>query len=157
VTKYIFFCDFFCRFIIEKRGLVDKLLTNEEIIHFIQDQLGCQCSSEVFSHIECKSDMYIGQENRIPLKYRINIGNRLLVYVFTMENATVLNEMLNLLRILLNVGIQDRNQNLFNRFRLVFLGKIFIKNRKELEKLFMESTRNQDKVHLHFIEKIGKD
>jgi len=88
-------------------------MTNKEKIKtFVQEVLGCGCSEDVFKFIEETGHQYKGVEYS-----RINIGNRLLVYLFRTDNKQfILDEMKENLR----SGVADRDENGFNRFRLVY-------------------------------------
>ena len=81
-----------------------------QIKTFVQGTLGCGCPEEVFAKIE--TSQLVGDEVRT----RINIGDRLLIYIVTADGE------LDLEKVVVKTveqGIQDRNQNRFNRFRLV--------------------------------------
>jgi hypothetical protein len=83
----------------------------EKIKMFVQNVLGCGCAEEVFKIIELQHETKSG----VPYD-RINIGNRLLVYVFRAdEPEPVTRELPGLLR----AGLEERNAKGFNRFRLV--------------------------------------
>lgn len=90
-------------------------MTNEPLLlkHFVRDTLGCRCPEEVFQRIEI-SNLSTAASNS-PHSLRINIGNRLLVYLvphmsIPPDQTTIAN--------LLERGIQDRDRNGFNRLRL---------------------------------------
>jgi hypothetical protein len=83
----------------------------EKIKAFVQDVLGCGCAEEVFRTIELRHETMAGK----PYD-RINIGNRLLVYVFrTDDQEFVSREFPGIVR----AGLDERNNKGFNRFRLV--------------------------------------
>jgi len=83
----------------------------EKIKAFVQDVLGCGCAEEVFRIIELRQETMAG----MPCD-RINIGNRLLVYIIRTDDPEfVRRELPGLVR----AGVEERDRNGFNRFRLV--------------------------------------
>ncbi|HUL62971.1 MAG TPA: hypothetical protein VLT35_07890 [Methanocella sp.] len=89
----------------------DRVPEREEIKAFVQDVLGCGCAEEVFQVIELRRETMEGK----PYD-RINIGNRLLVYVFHTDDARWAE--VTLAR-LVRAGKEERDALGFNRFRLV--------------------------------------
>ncbi len=83
----------------------------DKIKAFVQDVLGCGCAEEVFRIIEIRREERAGQ----PYD-RINIGNRLLVYVFRTDDAGWASRTL---ADLVRAGKTERDAEGFNRFRLV--------------------------------------
>jgi hypothetical protein len=83
----------------------------ERIKAFVQDVLGCGCAEEVFKVIE------LSQEKKGDVSYdRINIGNRLLVYIIRADDPGFVGEEL---PGMLFAGLKERDDGGFNRFRLV--------------------------------------
>ena len=83
----------------------------EKIKAFVQDVLGCGCAEEVFKIID------LSREETTGMQYdRINIGNRLLVYVFRTDDPQFA---INALPRMVRSGMDERNDKSFNRFRLV--------------------------------------
>lgn len=83
----------------------------EKIKAFVQDVLGCGCAEEVFRIIDLRQEAMAGK----PYD-RINVGNRLLVYVFRIgEPGFASRELPGIVR----SGIRERDDEGFNRFRLV--------------------------------------
>jgi|AGTN01.2.fsa_nt_gi hypothetical protein len=83
----------------------------EKIKAFVQDVLGCGCAEEVFKIID------LSREETAGLQYdRINIGNRLLVYVFQTDDPGFAS---NAMPRIVRTGVDERNSKSFNRFRLV--------------------------------------
>jgi len=86
----------------------------EKLKTFVKETLGCACPEEVFSYLKCK--------NNVPLHYgtellrKINIGNRLLIYVVEVNDQDSVSL---LLPFLFNTGKKERDDAGFNRFRLV--------------------------------------
>lgn len=83
----------------------------KKIKAFVQGVLGCGCAEEVFQQIDLSHAQLAGA------KYdRINIGNRLLIYVFRTDDAQfVEGELSRIIR----AGKAERDAKGFNRFRLV--------------------------------------
>jgi len=83
----------------------------EKIKAFVQDVLGCGCAEEVFKIIDLRHETRAGE----PYD-RINVGNRLLVYIFRTDDPDfVKRELPGLVR----AGVEERDRDAFNRFRLV--------------------------------------
>jgi len=78
---------------------------------FVQDELGCGCGEEVFKIIELQQDEMAGTHYD-----RVNIGNRLLIYIFEADDPGFAGkELAGIAR----AGKEERDRKGFNRFRLV--------------------------------------
>jgi hypothetical protein len=120
---------------------------DKEIIKtFVKQILGCACPEEVFEYIDCKSNI---QLNDIVLSNKINIGNRLLIYLIEIINPGPIK---NILPLLLSAGIKERDGLGFNRFRLVLVSDKVDEIKEVAESLF-KTTNKDEKVHLHVISK----
>ena len=114
----------------------------EKIKTFVQEVLGCGCSEDVFKIIE-----ETGQEYKDVGYSRINIGNRLLVYLFRTDNKQfILDEMKQNLR----MGVADRDENGFNRFRLVYAMRQPADAGVSVKKIF-DSMNVDDRTHIHVV------
>ena len=114
----------------------------EKIKTFVQEVLGCGCSEDVFKIIEENGREYKGIEYS-----RINIGNRLLVYLFRTDNRQfILDEM----RQNLQLGVADRDENGFNRFRLVYAMRQPADAGVSVKKIF-DSMNVDDRTHIHVV------
>ena len=120
----------------------------EDIKTFVINKLGCNCPSEVFNIIEGQKDIPLDQN--INLNYKINIGNRLLIYIIEINDKEFLRQ--NLLKIVAQ-GIDERNQNNFNRFRLVIISNNIDEIDKSGRRLFDTILKGDQKAHLHLIRK----
>jgi hypothetical protein len=120
------------------------MVNNENITTFVQRILGCGCPEEVFRCIECQSDIKI---NDIAVKNRVNIGNRLLIYVVEVNKSDSVNRILPLLY---DAGKKDRDSSGFNRFRLVLAADIVDDIKQSAVDTF-NSINKDDKMHLHVI------
>jgi len=114
----------------------------ENIIAFVKQSLGCNCPEEVFSHIECQTDIPC---SGIVLDTRINVGNRLLIYIVTVNEPDSLWRML---PVLVTAGKKERDGAGFNRFRLVLASDNINAIEKEAEKIF-NSLNEDEKIYLH--------
>jgi hypothetical protein len=121
-------------------------MDKEKIKAFVQNTLGCGCPEEVFQHIECHSGV---NHDGITLLYKINIGNRLLVYVFPVDTSDSLKE---LLPKIVDIGKKERDSSGFNRFRLVLAADDGEAMRAITEDLF-NSIEKDEKIHLHVLPK----
>ena len=119
-----------------------------DIKKFVINELGCNCPSEVFNIIERQKDIQLDQN--INLNYRINIGNRLLIYIMEINDEEFLRQ--NLLKIVAH-GIDERNKNNFNRFRLVIISNDIDEMNKSGQRLLNTILKMDQKVHLHIVRK----
>lgn len=109
---------------------------------FVQNTLGCTCPDEVFEKIEY---------GKIPNKdrqSRINIGDRLLIYIVHIDSET---DIAVTVKAALASGIAERNSKGFNRFRLVLVSSRDNKIRKSAEKAFHDCKFRDEKTHVHFV------
>jgi len=120
------------------------MVNDENITTFVQRILGCGCPEEVFRYIECQSDIKI---NDLAVKNRVNIGNRLLIYVAEVNESDPVSQILTLLY---NAGKKDRDSSGFNRFRLVLAADILDDIKQAAVDTF-NSINKDDKMHLHVI------
>jgi hypothetical protein len=116
----------------------------EHIIVFVKQILGCNCPEEVFSSIDCLTDVRV---HGIALDLKINVGNRLLVYVVTVDDPDSLRRILPLL---VAAGKKERDGEGFNRFRLVLAADDISRIKNEAETVF-NSLNEDEKVHLHLV------
>ncbi|MEW6585803.1 MAG: hypothetical protein AB1442_09375 [Nitrospirota bacterium] len=117
----------------------------ETIKRFVQKTLGCGCPEEVFRHIDHQT--MFAMENLV-LACKINVGNRLLIYVHRVAEG---DDPATLLPVLIKAGMYERNRRGFNRFRLVLAG-----DREEIEKSALKAfdrIEKDEKVHLHIVNK----
>jgi hypothetical protein len=119
-----------------------------DIKKFVINKLGCNCPSEVFNIIERQKDIQLDQN--INLNYKINIGNRLLIYIVEINDKEFLRQ--NLLKIVAH-GIDERNKNNFNRFRLVIISNDIDEMNKSGQRLLNTILKKDQKAHLHIVRK----
>jgi hypothetical protein len=120
------------------------MMSDESVKIFVRNTLGCDCAEEVFSHIENERDVEAGGAT---LKNKINVGNRLLVYVVE-AHADILKAM----PALVSAGKKERDARGFNRFRLVLVSDDKKLKKRSLE-AFKAISASDQKIHLHVIGK----
>jgi len=118
------------------------------IKNFVINNLGCNCPAEVFNIIEWQKDVQIA--DNITLNYKINIGNRLIIYIIDIMNAEFLND--NLFKVI-QIGIGERNDNNFNRFRLVIISNNIAEIGSIARNIFYKLNIDDKKIHLHLMQK----
>lgn len=117
---------------------------NEHIKHFAQNVLGCGCPEKVFEYIDCQADINI---NDITLKRKINIGNRLLIYITEMNSPEFLEEVM---ADLISKGKQERDDKGFNRLRIV-LSSEKPDEIADKARTFFNKVNTDEKIHLHIL------
>jgi hypothetical protein len=119
-----------------------SMVNTENIVAFVKNTLGCNCPDEVFSLIECQTGILC---SGIVLDMKINVGNRLLIYIGKVNDPDTLRRML---PVLVTAGKKERDGAGFNRFRLVLAADDINAIEKEAKKIF--NTLNEDeKIYLH--------
>jgi hypothetical protein len=119
----------------------------ENIKTFVKQTLGCACPEEVFEYIDCQSN--INLKDDIVLRNKINIGNRLLIYVMESNNPDSIK---NVLPFLVNTGKTERDNLKLNRFRLVLVTDKLDEIKATAESMF-NTINKDDKVHLHVVDR----
>jgi len=118
----------------------------QAIRHFVVEDLGCQCPDEVFEKIVVESDR--PPVSGVAIDYRINIGDRLLVYL---ADGQQLLRPADQLAALVAAGLQDRDQHRFNRFRLVVVTTEAVRDERALRPLFEQLAARDERTHLHVV------
>ena len=113
---------------------------------FVKETLGCNCPDEVFEHIELERD--INLDNGILINAKINIGNRLLVYVMEVNEEGFLQDNLH---IAVSFGKEERDKRGFNRFRLVLSGERIEEFKQTAYTIFNDLAVKDEKMHLHVV------
>lgn len=113
-----------------------------EIKRFVQETLGCSCPENVFNTIDYRKEC-----DDIPGS-KINIGNRLLVYIITMDGISGIQEVINPA---VEQGVKERDSKGFNRFRLVLATASPDELRSPAEKAFLDAGHANEKTHLHIV------
>jgi hypothetical protein len=120
----------------------------DSIKAFVQQTLGCGCPEEVFQHITCRSNLRIDD---VTIRYKICIGDRLLIYAAEAVDADSVRKQLH---VLIDAGKRERDSSGFNRFRLVLFTDRANEIRDIAEDLFHKGEKDE-KIHLHIIAKSG--
>jgi hypothetical protein len=118
----------------------------ERIKTFVQKTLGCGCPEEVFEYIDCQFNIKLDD---IELSSKINIGNRLLIYITEVNNQSSVK---NILPSLVSAGKNERDNLKFNRFRLVLVTDKLDEIKGSVETIF-NTIPKDEKVHLHVVDK----
>ncbi len=121
------------------------MVSDESVKDFVRNTLGCGCDEEVFKHIVNVRDVEAGG---VTLRNRINVGNRLLVYVAEADTAAILEK----LPALVKAGKDERDTRRFNRFRLVLVADDKTVKKAAFE-AFAALGRMDEKIHLHVLGK----
>ena len=115
---------------------------NPEIKRFVQEKLGCSCPEEVFDHID-----YRKEDHGIPER-RIHVGGRLLIYIISTDGKPDIQA---LIGPVLEQGVEERDHNGFNRFRVVFVSSHPETLRSSSEHAFRKSRYKDEKTYLHVV------
>jgi len=120
-------------------------MTNENIKSFVRDILGCTCPEEVFQQIECAENIRI-QEN-LWIAHRIDVGGRLLIYVYNVERPTDIVE--DMTKLILH-GQAAKKADGYNRFRLVLISDDKEGIAGHTAQVFDELEKDEN-IHLHVV------
>jgi hypothetical protein len=123
------------------------MIRTEDIKSFVRQTLGCACPEEVFKRIDCQSNIKLN--DNLLLSSKINVGNKLLIYVVEINDQ---DSMKHTLSFLLNIGKKERDSSGFNRFRLV-LATDKLDEIKEVADVTFKTIDKDDRIHLHVISK----
>lgn len=123
------------------------MVRKDDIKLFAKETLGCTCPDEVFERIDCTADVKL--PGGIELDYRINIGDRLLVFVVGIDQF---GSLAGILPRLITAGTQERDAAGLNRFRLVLLTSHPDPLTEKASNLF-NTLKPDEKTHLHIISK----
>lgn len=124
------------------------MINNENIKQFVTQTLGCACPEEVFQYIHCQHNIKLNDD--ILLHNKINIGNRLLIYVVEINNPSFIKINLPLL---IEKGKKERDSSGFNRFRLVVVTDRVEQIKQVADSVFKNLKDKDEKIHLHIIHK----
>ena len=124
------------------------MIKNENIKVFVRKTLGCECPEKVFEYIDCQNEVKLN--NDILLSNKINIGNRLLIYIVEVNDSNFLKSNLSTL---VYIGKNERDRMEFNRFRLVIVTDKMNEIKQVAETIFKVLHDKDEKVHLHIVNK----
>jgi hypothetical protein len=118
--------------------------TYPEIKCFVQEILGCSCPEEVFNKIDYQ------KESEDISGRKVNVGDRLLIYIITMDRKPDIQEVINSA---LEQGVEEREKKGLNRFRLVLVASHPDELRSSAEHAYDSSGFTDEKTHLHIVKK----
>jgi hypothetical protein len=118
--------------------------TYPEIKRFVQEILGCSCPEEVFNKIDYQ------KESEDISGRKVNVGDRLLIYIITMDRKPDIQEVINSA---LEQGVEEREKKGLNRFRLVLVASHPDELRSSAEHAYDSSGFTDEKTHLHIVKK----
>jgi hypothetical protein len=124
------------------------MTNNEKIKLFVIQTLGCACPEEVFQYIHCQHNIKLNDD--ILLHNKINIGNRLLIYVVEINNPDSIKRNLPLI---IQAGKNERESSGLNRFRLVIATERVDQIKHIADSVFNNLKDKDEKIHLHIIHK----
>lgn len=120
-----------------------------QIVSFVKGTLGCQCPDEVFSQVDFQENCRLNID--LWLRSKINVGNRLLVYVVEAINTTFVHD--NLLTLIF-FGRDEKELKKFNTFRLVLVADAAAEVKAVAEEIFNDLHNVMDLgegLHLHVV------
>jgi hypothetical protein len=123
-------------------------MNNQNIKAFVVQTLGCECPDQVFEYIDCQHNVIL--DNGIRLSARINIGNRVLIYLLKIDDTSFIQSNLSTL---IRIGKDDRDSMGFNRFRLVIFSDDTDRIEHAAHTIFENLVDKDEKVHLHILSK----
>ena len=110
--------------------------------------LGCSCPEEVFNQVDYQ------EEGDVILGRKVTVGNRLLIYIITMNGKSNIQGVINSA---LERGVEERDKKGLNRFRLVLVASRPDELRSSAEQAFNSSGYTDDKTHLHIVNESDVD
>jgi hypothetical protein len=118
----------------------------EAIRHFVRDTLGCGCPDDVFSSIQMRP---LGTADHADPGLRLLIGDRLLIYLYRATGGAALPARV---AELARTGLEDRDANSLNRFRLVIHSQQEnLGDQGSAAAAFHEAVGQDDRAHLHWV------
>lgn len=124
------------------------MMEEEHIKVFVKETLGCECPENVFEYID--SQLNVALNNDILLNSKINVGNRLLIYVIEINDT---NSIKGNLSTLISIGKRERDRGGFNRFRLAVITDKTNEIQQIAHMIFKNLEDKDEKVHLHIIDR----
>lgn len=120
------------------------MINKENIKTFVQQTLGCGCPEEVFHYIDCQVNSKL---HDTVSGSKINIGNRLLIYVVEINHS---DSIIHILPSLVDSGKRERDDAKFNRFRLVLVSDDIDKIKQVADDMF-KTIEKDERIHLHLV------
>ena len=124
---------------------MSNITATSSIKHFIKDQLGCGCPDQVFLSIRITHQP--GCFDGLPVESLLEVGGRLLVAIVEQGNWR---ELGNHLKEIIHEGKSFRDDNGFNRFRLVIPTEDE-ETRRIIQRVYDSLASKDEKIHIHFV------
>ncbi len=118
---------------------------------FIRDTLGCTCPDEVFTHIDSRRHVALGE---VTLSRRIDVGHRLLVYLLESDDPDFLGTRLP--EVIVH-GREERDREGFNRLRIVVATGNSQPVSAAARDAFDSAGARDERLHLHLVDKTAVD
>jgi len=117
----------------------------QNIIHFVQNTLGCQCAEEVFNSIELERDSIPNDGTGFV---KMVIGHKLLIYIVRPVSRGLIEHTV---QTLTEMGILERDNRGYNRFRLVLAKHSDDAISHTVIDDFQKNVGHDDKAHIHIV------
>jgi len=117
------------------------------VIRFVREVIGCNCPDDVFRRIEVQRGS--SAIKSCSADYELRIGGRLLVVV----TSEPLETLLSVLGQVVGEGRRARDDNRFNRFRLVVQTGNASEDAEKLLRAFEAVPDKDERTHLHVLPK----
>ena len=116
----------------------------KKIKAFVQGVLGCGCEEDVFQITDLRREQMAGHAYD-----RVNIGNRLLIYIFSSDDPEWIKSQL---PGIVRAGKAERDARGFNRFRIV-VATDAPQVKRAAPEAYQRAHVTDDRVHLHVVGK----
>lgn len=127
------------------KGVIEATMNkNDSIKKFARTALECGCEEEVFRTIIAEDNITIS--GSISLLKKINIGNRLLIYITKPIPDESLHEALTAI---IAYGKNERDTAGFNRLRIVIPDSLQIYTLEDAENVLRTFEGADEKIHVH--------
>ncbi len=117
----------------------------EPLQRFVRDTLDCTCPDEVFEHVETRENVILG---KVVLKRRIDVGNRLLIYVLESDDPRFIAQ--HLPEVFVR-GRDERDRYGFNRLRVVVAADKPQWVAAAAQGIYQRAREKDERIHLHLV------
>jgi hypothetical protein len=117
------------------------------VTRFVREVMGCNCPDEVFCHIEVQRGS--SAITTCSADWELRIGGRLLIVVTSKPAAKVSSHLAEVIA----EGQRARNENKFNRFRLVVQTENAAEEKEKLLRAFEAVPSKDERTHIHVLER----
>jgi hypothetical protein len=122
------------------------MANHKELRSFVRDVLGCGCPDEVLENMNVRKGISGGSVRFEDVL--IDVGGRLLVLVFYIEDVR---DAMKNLEDMLHQGKKARDQDGYNRLRIVISTHRVSAMKEKLLPVFERFRGSDDKLHLHIL------